>query len=1232
MNPAAQANDRLGQLISISQNMEKHLSAIEKKDNAKTTEGKSSPDNNKNLVAIGGLATSMSLLINSADKLKASTAENLSNFIKKLGESIDDLIKRGIDKPGTEKVLESISIIATSSSGYLKEMAKGAILGPIALVGTMFFGANMRLLFAILENAQISDDTQSSLTTILSLSGGIIKFGLSMSAYTILGPIALTGAIIFGATVKLLFSILESTSSLDPDIFNNLSVMSKSIIFISLPLVLLSLAKKQFIDGAITFYRGVSLLTGVFRNLAADLPKTKNAAQTMLAMALSITLFSATMAGISLVAAPFAIGILTFALGISAMVLILTTIVGSRKITDMGLNQLGDIMRGSLFFVISMTAIGLVAAPFAFGTLVFITAVSAVLLTFGLLSAMVKGIEVGTLAFKKITTTSIKFALVMVAIGIFAKPFAIGALALSLGSIAVGSSLALIGLLDKTGFVTSGANTLARIALPTAIFAASAIAISLLIKESPQQFLEKMAVVGIAIGVMGAAAAILGIPVFAAAATTGAGVMIILGASLLIISGALWVLSKVDLKSIDGDKFKSIITSLAEGYVIAGKNTIAIVLGSAAIIAAGIGMIAIMPALGLFKLLKWNKNDSSGLELAVGSVISSVKNAFTGLSISDFGKIFVGVGLMAALGGSLVSLAFGMKAISSLTFTEMEWDESSKKLIPRREVKLQKSDFKAAGDNITAIFDSLTDPLIKFGKKSEDGTLFGLGVGNGYLQKGIDTARTIGNAISNIAKGVVDMANLTVTEWTVVNAGTKDAKLVPNLSRKLSNADFLNAAANVSIILNTLTQPLLDFGMNTEKGSGIFSGGYMEKGISAAKGVGDFIANIADGVLKMSQGEILTNIIINGGTADAKLVPDKIIKLNEGHYKAAAANVGILLNALAIPLVEFGKSAKDGNGIFENGYIESATDSIGKIGGPLAAMADMVIKMASGSITENEIVGGKSVPVRIISFQDALNMAKTNISVLLTTLPEQLVKFGKYIDENKKNFESAQEGSPILEKTMMGIAGATESYKSVAQNILSARKLGIKIDDELISMSSAVNKISGSFEKLDGDKVGYFKDIVGGLTDLSKIANPFEKFMNSFGKFQLNMEKFVNNWELFGSDNASYMKTFTESVNTLSKIDSSKLRDLTSALYDQSVSQQKIVTESKNNQTFDTPVTDQTKDKVQGTKQTGEVINKQTNDKPQQVNTVSADNLEGKSIANLHVTNLYIKNDRTNRS
>lgn len=1230
MNPAAQANERLGQLISISQNIEKHLSNIEKKDITKPVDDKSNP--NSNLIAIGGLATSISLLINSADKMKASTAENLSNFIKKMGESIDDLIKRGIDRSGAENVSESISIIAAGSSGFLKEMAKGAILGPIALVGSMFFGANIRLLFTILGDTQIGADTQLALSTILSLSSGIVKFGLSMSVYTILGPIALTGAIIFGTTINILSKILESTSSIDPTILSNLNIIGKSILFISLPLVLLSLAKKQFLEGAFTFYKGVSILTGIFRNLADSLPKTKNAGQTMLAMALSITLFSATMAGISLVAAPFAIGILTFALGISAIVLIMTTIVGSRKITDMGLNQLGDIMRGSLYFVVSMTAIGLVAAPFAFGTLVFITAVSAVLLTFGLLSAMVKGIEVGTLAFKKITNTSIKFALVMVAIGIFSKPFAIGALALSLGAIAVGSSLALIGLLDKTGFVTSGANTLAKIALPTAIFAASAIAVSLLIKESPQQFLEKMAVVGIAIGIMGAAAAVLGVPFIAAAVSTGAIVMITLGASLLVFSSALWVLSKVDLRSIDGDKFKGIITSLADGYVVAGKNAFQIVFGSTAIIAAGIGMIAIMPALGLFKLLKWNKNDSSGLELAIGSVISSVKNAFTGLSLSDFGKIFVGVGLMATLGGSLVSLAFGMKAISSLTFTEMEWDPSSKKLVPRREVKLQKSDFKAAGDNITAIFDSLTDPLIKFGKKSEDGTLFGLGLGTGYLQKGIDTASTIGNAISNIAKGVVDMANLTVTEWTVINAGTPNAKLVPNISRKLSNSDFIAAGVNVTTILNALTQPLLDFGMNVEKGSGIFSGGYMERGISAAKGVGDFIANIADGVLKMSQGEIVTSIIINGGTADAKLVPNKILKLNETHYKAAAENVGILLNALAMPLVEFGKSAKEGNGIFENGYMEAATDSISKIGSPLAAMADMVIKMASGSITENEIVGGKSVPVRIISFQDALNMAKTNIGMLLTTLPEQLVKFGKYIDENQKGFESAQEGSPILEKTMTGIAGATESYKSVAQNILSARKLGIKIDDELISMSISVNRISSSFEKLDGDKVGYFQDIVSGLTDLSKIASPFEKFMNSFGKFQLNMEKFVNNWEIFGADNANYMKTFTESVNTLSKIDSSKLRDLTNALYEQSVSQQKIVTESKNNQTFDTPITEQSKDKIQGTKQTEESINKQTNNKPQQINTVSADNIEGKSIANLHVTNLYIKNDRTNRT
>jgi len=1242
VNPSIDANNKLGSLVQISLKMEEHLRNLEEKfsnggkpQKNNIFQDNENPSENKSSQSIAGLASSVSSLIEAVSKMDKNAGEKLTSFMNKFLEIIKDFEKNNVDSQKVESISNSINALSQGSSKFLKEMAMSALFGLPALIGTTLFATNVNLLFSIIGNVQANAETISAVEIIVKTSSNILKFGASLALYTIIGPIALAGSILFGSTIKILLLSLKTANQLnDPMIFDNISKLGKAIALISVPLVLLSFVKEQFAEGALTFSLGVFAILGVLSIVGKSLLLLSSGVEGIGIIIGGVSIFSLTMVLLSYATQEFFVGTLVFSLGISAMLIIFKQVATLFPVVMTGLVSLGEIVKGAAKFSLAMVLLSFAAKPFAIGILTFALGTSALLLIYGIVAKAFPQVLIASRALEKIARVSVRFSLVMIGIGLLSVPFAIGALAFSLGSVAVGGALAAIGALNKTGFVTSGTNVLQRITIPALLFAISTILISNFIKDSPDEYLEKMKVVGMTIAVMGISASIIGVPPISAFATAGAGVLITLSASLLIFSLSLGLLSLINLEKINNDKLKSIVISIAEAYTLAGLYSIPIALGSVSIVLAGISLLTLMPSLFLFKLLEWKPQDNEKINLAVTGIVKTLKNAFSSIGVVGFAKLFAGAALLALLGASLVSLAIGMKAMSSLTFTEMEYDEKSKKLIPKREVRLTPTDFKNAAENVKLLLNTLKDPLLEFGKAADEGTLFGLGVGRGYLQKGIDTAATIGSVITNIAKGVSDMANFTIVDYEVINKGTPEAKLVPKGSRKLSNEDFVNASKNVETILTTLTKPLLDFGQNAEKGSGIFTGGFMQKGIETAKGIGEFIANIADGVVKMANGEVVSYEIINKGTPEAKLVPKSVDKLKGEDYTNAASNVKTLLETLGKPLVEFGKNSKEGSGLFSDGYMEIATETISKIGQPIASMADMVIKMSSGEIVKNEIVEGKLVPKEVLSFKDALEKSKSNLSELLTIIPQELVKFGEYVKDNKKNFERGEEAIPILENSLKGMASATESYLKITQNILDSQKSGIKINDVFTSLSKSIQSVGDGLTPLTDKKIENFKSLVSSIKDLTTIVSPFEKFMKDFPKFVEEMGKFVNSWKTFGEENTKYFKMYSESVVLLSKVDTSKIKELTNALVEQTVQQQKIAITTTNRNTEEKTNTNVEKEK--DTKDSKSSNNPESYTKTgtakdlnyRENNSSNNNNLNGKTIANLYVNNLIIKNER----
>jgi hypothetical protein len=1358
MSVANQANEKLAQLVSLAAKIEGHLSGGKKpntgKQDTKTETAKGGGTTggdslSKDAAVIGGLSSSLSELIKSVDGMSPKAGDKLAAFILKMSNSVQEAVKNGLDADKVKELNENLGALVEGSAGFMKEMAKSIIYGIPAMIGAVFFGATLRILFRILQGVKgLNEDSRESIKMILDSAKGALLFGLGMAAYIIIGIPAMIGAALFGTTVLILSKILAKVSA-DKDQLEGVKALldlAKGAALFALVMIGIGLMAQQVAIGALVFTLSVSAMLLIFGKIGN---RNISGVKALLDLAKGAALFALTMIGIGFLAVPFAMGTIVFILAVSAMLLVFGKLTGTKVITS-GLNAIFKMAKGAALFALVMVGIGFLAVPFAIGTLVFILAASAMLITFGYLSKKfpdaIKGARTLDLIFK----SSLKFALAMIGIGFFATQFAIGALvfilaagamlfvfgALSkkypdaikgaraldtiskriipftlallvagffpvqvlLGAVAVSVAMFLVGFaaaklgeLNKKGDVTKGANLLTKLIAPMLGFSVALAILGAIPGAGPDLFI-KIGAIAAAIVVLGLAAFGLGVldtmPI-PKAVTTGALVVLALAGAMIIMAGALYIISQAEFtmeKSInlgfailtigasfaaiglispfialgaaamliaspvllimagvfailnaidpftkeDADALGYAIKTIGESFAWAGLLSIGIILGSVALIPAALSLLSLTPSLAIFKSIGWTKDDGVSLQDALQSVIQGFAHALDGVGIMGLFKIMAAIPLIGKIGTALASLAVGVKAMATLSFTEMEYDEKTGKLVPKREVRLTNEDIQAVGTNTAAILNALAQPLTEFGMWSTMGAV-GFGpftIGPSYMDKGIEQAMKIGGIITSLAEGVANMANLNVVDYEVVNAGTAKAKLVPKSSRKLTPVDFAMAAINTSLILNGIAQPLADFGRATESGEGFWGGdGYIAKGINAASKVSGIVTGLAEGVAKMANLEVTEYTVVNPGTKDAKLVPSLTRKLNPVDFALAAINVDLILRGIAQPLLDFGRMTESGEGWFSDGYLQKGIDAVAKVADPISKLADMVIKMAGGQATINEVVddgkgGKKIVPKGVVSFADALPSAIEKTKQLLTGFAEAFFNFGYYVSENEDNFEYAEDFIPRFSDMMKNLSSASENvltiakslteakdaeakgginveadlkryggllyhmalwgkltdeenikklttssgalvktsedYLDIAKNFSEAQKLKIDPNPVLTNFATSIVKIGESFDKMNANKVNLYQKFTSITTGLTKIVTPFEKFVKLFGQFGKDMGYFVKVWETFGKDNADNLKSYADSLKTMSSVDPAKLKEITQALKEQALAQNQL--------------------------------------------------------------------------
>lgn len=346
-------------------------------------------------------------------------------------------------------------------------------------------------------------------------------------------------------------------------------------------------------------------------------------------------------------------------------------------------------------------------------------------------------------------------------------------------------------------------------------------------------------------------------------------------------------------------------------------------IGAGLLVGIGIALVQITKSLLIFKAAKWTDADNESLNKTMASIIKAfsiigdddLKKEY-GINASWF-DIRMGVYALTGIGNIMTELARGIQSFANLTFTEYEVvkdKDGNSRIQPKSVNKLSDADFKRAGEGFAAVINAMLVPIGNVGaaEMASDGWFSG-----GIVTRGIEALTGIGNIMTSLAKGIQDFANLTFTEYTVINGGTAKAKIVPVGIRKLTGGfddkgnatgDFAAAGEGFASIINAILTPIGKVG-EAEMGSVLwFRGHKVSKGISALTGIGNIMSGLAKGIQDFASLKFTTYSVVNGGTVDAKIVPDKVITLGEADFVKAGENMGKIIDAILNPIVKAGQT------------------------------------------------------------------------------------------------------------------------------------------------------------------------------------------------------------------------------------------------------------------------------------------------------------------------------------
>ena len=474
--------------------------------------------------------------------------------------------------------------------------------------------------------------------------------------------------------------------------------------------------------------------------------------------------------------------------------------------------------------------------------------------------------------------------------------------------------------------------------------------------------------------------------------------------------------------------------------------------------------------------------------------------------------------LIVAASGTITSLGYMMSKLSEgiqdyANLSIPIYGEGGK-IVGRR--NLTDADFTDAAENIKTIVTIIGGTILDIYKENPD--IFSNGMLGDFL--GMDTPFTrvvksctgMGKMIDKIAEGVKDMADLKIA----IYKGTDKVGY-----RRLTDADFNSAAANISTIVTCLGYAILD--LYDKAPEGMFDSGWLGnmigvktpfgRVVTGCTGLGKMISNIAKGVKDMAD----LRIPIYG--SDGKQKGTRPLGYKD--FKAAATNTQKIVSCLGNSIMGLmeNKDAKwmfeDQSLVFKDGtcsrfsQIVTALKGIGSLISETAKgvkdVADLRIQKydANGKLLKGQY---EKIPVESLRPKGAVYK---NVTALMSCIPAAVMSI--YDDPHNKDwFEDAgwfnHDGSTSpfakVKNCLSGldklIAANVKSIKSILDLKLDSLKM-IELSNIITVMISSVPDavMKATMDENQEELKPFFENAKDNIKKISSSYSSYTKLLNN---------------------------------------------------------------------------------------------------------------------------------------
>tara|TARA_B110000259_G_scaffold122294_1_gene138701 strand:+ start:343 stop:4224 length:3882 start_codon:yes stop_codon:yes gene_type:complete len=543
--------------------------------------------------------------------------------------------------------------------------------------------------------------------------------------------------------------------------------------------------------------------------------------------------------------------------------------------------------------------------------------------------------------------------------------------------------------------------------------------------------------------------------------------------------------------------------AIAFGVAGAGPIPMAIALGSAAMILAGVAMIVIgAGTLVMMKAVKGATWDEIGM---MGAVIAGVGIA---MGVAGLAAPFIALGSAAMIlaGGAIYAVSLGVQELNKLPIADMfangglfgdsgtvtkgflgigggrpmtnmevmfEAIANSFSLGPLQLLALyatspalilaglalisigkglqefQKiaadTDLALLGINVTVITTILANAFGEIGKKFPGGAA-GLFTSGSFVSQGITSVLGMGDALTSIAMGMQQMANLKFpTKYD------KDGK--PIAFESMDSDAPVRVAANTMMIVDGLSRVFGEVGKLYPKGKASFmnaligNGGQspVEVGIESVMGMGGALTSVSLGFQAMANLRFPI-----AWDAEGKPTSYAEVKDLGAAAQRVADNTKLIVTSLSGTFAEIGAGKTSSWWQGDTDY-EKGVDVVAGLGTPLknlaegvAAMADM--KFATGYDAEGKATGW--INLSAMTPEEIKAKLGKNTQTLVTALTDVFSTIGG----GKSKTSSWWQGSTTFEKGVKLVEKLGKPYKTLAGIVKSALEfLDKPLDTEKLS-------------------------------------------------------------------------------------------------------------------------------------------------------------------------------------